>query len=306
MKFSIYQESRLGQRALNQDRTAYCYSRDALLMIVADGMGGIPNGDMAAQVATQTFVQRFQRMAQPVLDDPQHFLVQTMRMAHYNIVEQARAKQFSPIPCTTIVVCLVQHGTAYWAHAGDSRLYLLRRRRIARRTHDHSRVQQLLSRGLITPEEAAVHPDRNRVLCCLGGPLLPNPEFSKPHPLRDNDRLLLCSDGLWGPLGNARILTLLGDTQKDLNSIVPDMLTQAEVRGGKTCDNVSLVAMHWRDENTATLEEHTILTQNMGSSYFTAMHGDTGMRQGELIHFTDDEIERTIAEINQSIRKFNK
>lgn len=306
MKFSIYQESRLGRRSINQDRTAYCYSRDALLMVVADGMGGIPNGDMAAQVATQTFVQCFQRQAQPVLDDPQHFLVQTMRMAHYNIVEQARAKQFSPIPCTTIVVCLIQQGTAYWAHAGDSRLYLLRQRRITHRTKDHSRVQQLLSQGLITTEEAASHPDRNRILNCLGGPLLPNPEFSKPRRLRDGDRLLLCTDGIWGPLGNARILTMLGEPQAEINSVAPELLTLAERRAGKTCDNLSLIILHWHDESSAGLEEHTVFTQNMASSYFTATQGDTGIRQGDLLNFTDAEIERTIAEINQSIRKFSK
>lgn len=305
MKFTIYQESRIGQRKANQDRTAYCYSRDALLMAVADGMGGIAHGDMAAQVATQTLIQHFQRQARPALDDPPQFLAKTLRAAHYNIVEQTRARRLGTIPCTTIVACVIQHGTAYWAHAGDSRLYLLRGGRIALRTRDHSRVQELLTQGLIRPEDIPTHPERNRILTCLGGPLLPNPEYGKPRRLRDGDCLLLCTDGLWGPLENRHILTALGSAQTDLTRAAPALLTQAETLAGKTGDNLSLIALQWRDDSATTApDEHTVFTQSLAADHYTAAPGSAGRH--DLLDLTDDEIERTIAEINQSIRKFNK
>ena len=74
MRFTIYQESRVGGRANNEDRTTYCYSRDALLMVVADGMGGHHYGEIAAQIAAQTLADSFQREARPLLADPFRFL----------------------------------------------------------------------------------------------------------------------------------------------------------------------------------------------------------------------------------------
>jgi len=74
MKFSIYQESRTGMRANNEDRLAYCYSREALLMVVADGMGGHYYGEVAAQIAVQTLTEAFTREFRPRMRDPFLFL----------------------------------------------------------------------------------------------------------------------------------------------------------------------------------------------------------------------------------------
>ena len=74
MRFTIYQDSRQGGRGNNEDRTTYCYSREALLMVVADGMGGHHHGEIASQIAVQSLADSFQREARPTLDDPFRFL----------------------------------------------------------------------------------------------------------------------------------------------------------------------------------------------------------------------------------------
>jgi serine/threonine protein phosphatase PrpC len=84
MKFTIYQESRTGKRANNEDRVAYCYSREALLMVVADGMGGHYYGEVAAQIAVQTLTEAFPNESRPRIRDPFMFLQKGMLNAHRN------------------------------------------------------------------------------------------------------------------------------------------------------------------------------------------------------------------------------
>ena len=99
-------------------------------------------------------------------------------------------------PRTTCVACIIQDNIAYWAHAGDSRLYLLRGGKVVTHTRDHSRVQLLIDQGLINESQAAVHPDRNKVYSCLGGQQSPEIEFSRKTPLVAGDVLALCTDCL--------------------------------------------------------------------------------------------------------------
>ncbi len=187
MKFTIYQESRPGKRPNNEDRLAHCYSRDALLMVVADGMGGHYYGEVAAQIAVQCVTEAFQREANPNIHDPFSFINRTMLNAHCAILDFADTHKLQDSPRTTCVACIIQDNIAYWAHAGDSRLYLLRDGRVQTHTRDHSRIQMLLEQGVINAAQAAVHPERNRVYSCLGGPQTPEIEFSRKTPLEAGD-----------------------------------------------------------------------------------------------------------------------
>ena len=173
MKFTIYQESRPGKRPNNEDRLAHCYSRDALLMVIADGMGGHYYGEIAAQIAVQTLIESFQREATSQIHDPFLFLQKAMINAHCAILDFTEAHKLKDSPRTTCVACIVQDSIAYWAHAGDSRLYLMRGGKVMLRTRDHSRVQLMIDQGLISEAQAAVHPERNKVYSCLGGTSAP-------------------------------------------------------------------------------------------------------------------------------------
>lgn len=305
MKFTIFQESRIGKRRTNQDRTAYSYSRDALLMVLADGMGGHLHGEIAAQISVQYITQAFQRSATPGLVDPVFFLSRALTNAHNAIVDYAYDKKLPEAPRTTVVACVVQDGFAYWAHAGDSRLYLLRRGQVAARTRDHSRLQLMMDQGLIDADSAAEHPGRNRIYSCLGGSHSPQIEYSKPFALRDGDIIAMCSDGLWGPLGDEGML--VGMSSNNVMQDVPRLLDHAERMAGKTCDNLSMVAMQWQDDINANVND-AISTQAMALDNFTTRL-DTFERArpgNAAADLTDDEIERAIAEINAAIQKYTK
>ena len=307
MKFTIFQESRIGRRRNNQDRVAYSYSREALLMIVADGMGGHLHGEVAAQIAVQFVAQAFQREARPGLADPVLFLSRALTNAHHAILDYAFDKSLDDAPRTTVVASIIQDSQAYWAHAGDSRLYLLRRREIASRTKDHSRVQLMMDQGLLDAEGAAKHPSRNRIYSCLGGSHSPQIEFSKRTPLYRGDVIAICSDGVWGPLDDQLVIANLASGR--VMETVPKIMDLAEQRAGPTCDNLSLIALNW-EENYAEGQAGSVSTKTMELGAFTTqMEGFLRTRPaGGSGHedLSDDEIERAIREINQAIQKYTK
>lgn len=243
MQFSIYQESRRGTRRFNQDRIAYCYSRDALLMLVADGMGGHLRGEVAAQLAMQFITAAFRREARPALPDPALFLPRAITGAHRAIIEYATAGGLSEAPRTTCVACVVQDNAACWAHAGDSRLYHVRDGSIMAQTRDHSRVQQLIDQGRIREEAFAAHPERNQIFNCLGAHRPPQVEVPEKTRLLPGDTLMLCTDGLWGPLSGKIISSVL--QKSGIMQAVPELLDEAERRAGRDCDNLSVIGVTW-------------------------------------------------------------
>ena len=302
MRFTIYQESRVGGRANNEDRTTYCYSRDALLMVVADGMGGHHYGEIAAQIAVQTLADSFQREARPLLADPFRFLQKGMTNAHHAILDYTTRHALRDTPRTTCVACIVQDNVAYWAHAGDSRLFLMRDGKVIAQTKDHSRIRLLVEEGMISEAQAAFHPDRNKIYSCLGSPTPPEIEFSRKTPLNHGDILLLCSDGLWGEISGDMMAVALKGT--NLLQAVPMILNQADVKGGPHRDNLSVVAVRWED---AYVEEASsaISTQTMSQDEVTTRLEEFGRNPTYKSELSDDEIEKAIDEIRSAIEKYN-
>ena len=302
MRFTIYQDSRQGGRPNNEDRTTYCYSRDALLMVVADGMGGHHYGEVAAQIAVQTMVECFQREARPELKDPFGFLQRSILHAHHAIIDYTMHRQLKDSPRTTIVACIIQGNIAYWAHAGDSRLFLMRGGKVVTQTKDHSRVRHLVEEGLITATQALSHPERNKIYSCLGSPMPPEIEFSKKTPLEFGDVIMLCSDGLWGILsGEMMAITL---REANLMQTVPMLVTQAEIRGGPHADNVSTVVVRWED-NYVSAVDSSISTQTMAPDEITTRIDEFGRNPHCKSDLSEDEIEKAIEEIRTAIEKYN-
>ena len=301
MRFTIYQESRQGGRSNNEDRTTYCYSRNALMMAVADGMGGHHYGEVAAQIAIQTLADSFQREAKPSLRDPFSFLQKAMNNAHQSIMDYSMRHGLSDSPRTTCVACIVQDNVAYWAHAGDSRLFLMRAGKVIAQTKDHSRIRLLLDEGLITPAQAATHPDRNKIYSCLGGPGLPEIEFSRKTPLEHGDIVLLCSDGLWGVTsGDMMAVTLKG---ANLMQAVPMLMSQTEIKAGQYGDNLSVVAVRWEESYIEDLSS-AISTQTMALNEVTTHMDEFGRGASAKTDLTEDEIEKAIEEIRNAIEKY--
>lgn len=306
MKFTIYQESRPGKRSNNEDRLAHCYSRDALLMVIADGMGGHYYGEVAAQIAVQVLIESFQREAKPQIDDPFLFLQHSMMNAHHAILDFTDAHNLKDSPRTTCVACIVQDNIGYWAHAGDSRLYLMRDGRVLTHTRDHSRVQLLMDRGVITPEQAATHPERNKVYSCLGGMQTPEIEFARKTPLEAGDVLALCTDGLWGVMPEETMARAL--QSENLMKAVPMLLSHAENRGGPNADNLSIVVVRWEDSFVQEGSELSSLvsTKTMSRDTVTTRLDEFGRNPNYKTELTDDEIERAIDEIRSTIQKYSK
>jgi serine/threonine protein phosphatase PrpC len=304
MKFNIYQESRIGQRKTNQDRIAHCYSRDALLLVLADGMGGHLHGEVAAQIAVQYITESFQREARPTLADPFMFLSSSLGNAHNAILDYALERDLPEAPRTTCVVCVIQDNIAFWAHAGDSRLYVLRGNRILAQTRDHSRVQMMVDEGLITEQEALNHPGRNRVFSCLGGNIPPQIDFSRKTPLMAGDTLVLCSDGFWSPLGNDTLVA--GYAGHHVMEVTPRLMDQAEDIAGETGDNLSVISVTWEDGYGESPNSGSIETQTMPEDeHSTQMNGFDKARAREA-DLTDEDIERAISEIQSAIHKYSK
>lgn len=244
MNFSIHQASHVGNRRYNQDRVAYAYSSEALLCVLADGMGGHMNGEMAANVAIETFVETFGRHAQPRIEDPDAFIADTMRYAHERIMKFPHDHEMGGFPGTTCVAVLIQDDKMYWGHAGDSRLYLLREGEVYAKTCDHSMVQRLVNAGTISAEQARVHSQRNQITNCLGGVKdMFYVESGKLIPLESNDVILLGSDGLWGPFTDQELVESFFSlpVAEVLDTLIQGALKREEGHS----DNITGVAVRW-------------------------------------------------------------
>lgn len=243
--FETTHVSLVGNRNNNQDRCAVLESVDTVLLVVADGMGGHPKGEEAAQLVVDTCEDAFMRTKKPIAE-PERFLEHIARQAHEAIITFGYRHIPAIDPRTTVVLCLVQNGLAYWGHVGDSRLYHFREGGVAGKTIDHSYVERLREQGIINDAEKENHPFRNYVTRCLGGSPTP-PELTlldTPARLEKGDILLLCTDGLWGPLGDERLAAGLDNGEK-LSSLLTRMADMAVDEASPSSDNVTGVAMRW-------------------------------------------------------------
>lgn len=307
MKFTIYQSSLQGPRDYNQDRIAYSYSKEALLAVVADGMGGHRHGEVAAQLAVKMLTEAFQRMALPILADPFRFLTEHIRQVHDAIESHTMANDLLDSPRTTLVAAIVQQGILYCVHVGDSRLYHIRDGRVIFCTQDHSKVHMLYRKGLIKREELLTHPERNKVYNCVGGEIPPQVDLAPKMQLRDGDILLLCTDGLWSLVEPEEICKTL--SEGPVTDTIPVLLGMAEGRADETGDNMSVVAINWGGQpgllqvSTATMPiDHT--TTILGP--FTSGGGEDIAKLGDVPDLSDEEIEGAIAEIQAAIKKLPK
>jgi serine/threonine protein phosphatase PrpC len=297
MKYSLAKDSRIGARHSNQDRVASWETSSTLLIAVADGLGGHLHGEVAAQLAIELFGAAFQREAKPRLADPGAFLLRAMGAGHVAILNEAEKRRLPDTPRTVIVACVVQDGYAYWTHIGDCRLYFIRQGRILHRTRDHTVVQELIDKGRIREEAIASHPERNRLLQCLGGYQAPRADPAASARLAKGDVLVLCSDGFWGPLTQRQMAHAL--VSRPLDEAIPELVELAEQRAGRECDNVSVVAMAWGEDEIAAAAEAPAAPAYGAQTEvkdFTATDLD-------FQRMTDEDVEKAIEELKVALRK---
>jgi len=298
MKFSVFQISRKGGREKNEDRMGYCYTKASGIFLLADGMGGHPEGEVAAQMALQVISAMYQQEAKPEIEDVEAFFKKAIMAAHRQILRYATEKHLLDTPRTTLVAAIVQGGRASWAHCGDSRLYFVRQGELLARTRDHSYIEQRQEAkpGVPIPENF----NRNVLYTCLGSPAKPVFEVTGPVPLQQGDRILLCSDGLWGSLEDAEIVYQLG--QKPIGTSAPDLVERALAKAGSHSDNVTLIAMEWETPDVFESTRGAISTDHIEDGVFASTVQAGWVDSGED-DLDDAAIERSIAEINEAIRR---
>lgn len=231
MQYSIAQQSHQGGRDYNEDRTAI-YERDgAVLLVVADGLGGHAGGDLASQALIDAMGDSFARATERQLSDPANFLRLSINYAHHKIHRRAANHGYDPkTPKTTCVVCLIYGDEATWAHSGDSRLYLVNRRKIQAQTNDHVSLRQ----GRF---------GNNPINRCVGGAEPPMPEVSETFSLTKGDILVLASDGAWHSFKPQDLDEYIDEEHPTLG--LDNLLQTLENRNKAPSDNLSMVLFYW-------------------------------------------------------------
>jgi PPM family protein phosphatase len=300
MKFTISQNSRQGPRPYNQDRLAYSYSKDALLLVVADGMGGHRNGEVAAQLAVKTLTDAFQHLAVPALVNPAKFLVDHIQQVHDMIESLTVDQELIESPRTTVVVAVIQNGYLYCAHVGDSRLYHYRGGHLLFRTEDHSIVQSMYNKGMITYEEMATHPYKNKIFNCVGGDTPPKVALADKRELQEGDTVMLCTDGIWGFIDDQYIKDIMLQTP-DITNAVNKLLDSAEFACEERGDNMSAIGLQWGERLTG---QAMVSTQLMPLGLTTTIMNPVtrqDIENADPNDLSDDDIENTIAEIQAAL-----
>lgn len=217
------------RRELNED--TYYGDSELGLWLVADGMGGHEYGEVASALARETIVREIRQGSS---------LSQAIRIADEEIIRASRQRSDS-LPMGTTVVALRVLGNRFEvAWVGDSRAYLWRDRQLAQLSQDHSYVQELISQGAITIDQARTHPHRNVVTQALGvtDPQSLNVETLSGE-LRPGMQVLLCSDGLTEEVEDQNISQVLSNTDCSAQECVDGLVAAALDNGGS--DNITVV-----------------------------------------------------------------
>ena len=234
-------------RDINQD--AYYYIEDDKLpiFIVADGMGGHKAGEVASNLAISTIIRHYESSKQKILNKemfiPQ-FLNESVELANDNLIEEASGDDELKGMGTTVTMCLILDNEVYIGHVGDSRAYLLRDGELSQITQDHSLVGELLRIGSITKDEAVNHPKKNIITRALGS----NPKINVDvfnRELQNEDKIILCTDGLTNMVTEEKILEIL--LSSEIPSAVCSTLVNISNEAGGI-DNTTIMIIKAKQE----------------------------------------------------------
>ena len=224
-------------REVNEDRIHL--NEEDKLFVVADGMGGHDGGEVASALAVETICRvahEREANAQPGLDGVEALVDEAFQSANNTIKDHADEKG-NDMGTTLVCLLLLDDGTGFVANVGDSRGYLLRNQSLHQLTRDHSLVAKMVERGRISEEEARHHPHSNILLRTVGTEHDIDIDIFRVE-LEKGDRVLMCSDGLWGEVEDRDIESLL-NTYPDARIASRELVRAAHHGGGK--DNVTLV-----------------------------------------------------------------
>jgi protein phosphatase len=232
------------QRSNNEDSYLYWepdseneFLRKGRLAIVADGMGGYEGGQEASRLAVETVRSFYDRN---FTGEPQQTLVTAFETAHANIQRYASEHtEFQGMGTTCTALAIVGR-QLFFAHVGDSRLYRISEKNVARLTRDHSYVGRLVESGIVRSEDAESHPQRHILTAALGSGREVVPDIpEQPVTLEEGDTLVLCTDGLWSMVNETELATVARSENPAESSLA--LVNMALQRGGP--DNITVLIL---------------------------------------------------------------
>lgn len=229
----------------NQDSVlAHVFDDSSGIFIVADGMGGYEGGELASSKAVEILFESFKTASIASMDEEDIIerLKIAVKKANSEIYKAASGSEKFYGMGTTVVACIIVSGKLYTANVGDSRCYICNKEAITQITTDHSLVYDLIARGLITKEEAKVHPRRNVITRAIGSEENVDVDIFVSE-LHANDVILLCSDGLYNMVSDEEIRNIL---RRFGTNVAKKLIKSANENGGT--DNISAVAVKISNE----------------------------------------------------------
>lgn len=228
-------------RSSNQDSYAAGeFQNGVAWAVVCDGMGGNAGGNIASSNAVKSISDKITSGYRSGMSSSsiKNLLVTAITNANYEIYDMACAKPDLKGMGTTVVAAIIDNGTVYVAHAGDSRAYIISSDEIKQITKDHSLVQDMVEKGEITPAEAKRHPSKNLITRALGVDEVIKVDFTVEETEKGN-LLLICTDGLTNFVDTAEIYRVVLD--KPHADIADTLVNMANENGGG--DNITVVAV---------------------------------------------------------------
>ena len=292
MIYSVAQQSHLGGREYNEDRTAVFERDGVILLVLGDGLGGHAGGEIASQALVDAMEDSFKKATKRQLDDAATFLTLSINFAHHTVHRRAVTQGLSvDSPKTTCVACLINNGIATWGHSGDSRLYLINKRSI----------------NFVTTDHVSIKPGREHnspINRCVGGLEAPKPEISKPYEMTDGDVFFIGSDGAWANFKPQDLIDYVDPEHPSLG--LDNLLQKLEGRNKAPSDNLSIVVLFW---DIKQLDNPDInILQEEGTSGIQILDGsdkkvakDDESEEKTIPRFDMKELDNAILEIENFI-----
>lgn len=238
LTIDVCKAQHIGDREEQQDRVAmfpHPNYKGAMLAVLADGMGGLSGGAMAAEQVVLGGKSNFDRFGPGA--NVREMLAACINDGHDGIRLTALSAEMEPH--STACVLVLTPGRADWAHCGDSRIYQFRNGEMIARTVDHSLVmRKMVIPGYLTEEQAETHPNKNLLVSCLGEEARPEIDFGEAAPLQGEDCFLLCSDGIWAYFKNEELGQILASMPP--RQAAEALIERARERAKGHGDNASL------------------------------------------------------------------
>ena len=247
MVFDKYSASFAGSRTVNED---YCLEKitdKCAVFVLADGLGGHSNGEVASRLVCEHICAKAER------NDGKGFLANAIESAQKHLLEEQKKYSSDDTMKTTVVALYIDQGDGRcsFAHSGDSRLYVIRKNKIVSRTLDHSVPQTMALSGEIKDSEIRHHPDRGKLLKAMGNEWdEESPQYeidADGIPLKDSDAFLLCSDGFWEWITEKEIGKIL-KKKLPAEQTVQEMLKVVDANAaGSAMDNYTVMFLRIKE-----------------------------------------------------------